>query len=217
MPILGISKLWFNSLEDRFWKFCSTFEIAWAALICVVITFSKSPNMLILLQWSFSYIKWGVLIRFWLNPRNFNPRNFLFLESYHHDDIYIKRCRIFVRIFWYMWNPASCPNTQTPTQMLRNWLTGVQFPGNWVKMIFKSLQLGLFRFLFHSLSSKILKIPGFNLFIWISPSTVHFGSDSLKVILEINERGHVPFYHSDIYFEQWIIYHSISLVAINIS
>ena len=40
--------------------------------------FSKSPNVYVLLRWSFLYAKLGVLIWFRINPRYFNPRNFQF-------------------------------------------------------------------------------------------------------------------------------------------
>ena len=44
--------------------------------------------MLNLLRWSFSYIKWGVLIWLWLNQRNFNPRNFHFLVGLSFKTIF---------------------------------------------------------------------------------------------------------------------------------
>ena len=76
--VLGISKFWSNSLEIWFWKFRSDFEIAWVAAVCVGDLFSKSRNVYIFLRWSFWYAKSGVLIWFYINPRNFNPRNFQF-------------------------------------------------------------------------------------------------------------------------------------------
>ena len=160
--ILGISKLWFNSLGVRFWKFCSTFEIAWAAPICVVISFSKSPKMLILSRWSFSYIKWGVLIWFWLNPRNFNPRNFQFLVGFSFKTIFApsptttkfisKDAELSCASFGiYEKFAASCPLTETPTQMSKSWFSvfSSQEIGSRLisfVMILKSLQLELFRF-----------------------------------------------------------------------
>ena len=85
-------------------------------------------------------------------------------ESGHFKWKYSTLC-----IVWYMWKfTASCPITQSPTQMLKSWFS--EFSSQEIgsrlisfEMIFKSLQLELFRFWFHSLSSKILKIPEFNL------------------------------------------------------
>ena len=38
------------------------FENAWVAPIFVGVQFSKSPNMLVLLRWTFPYVKLGVFI-----------------------------------------------------------------------------------------------------------------------------------------------------------
>ena len=103
MLILGISKLWSEALGIRFWNFCSTFEIAWAVPICVGGSFSYSPNVLILLRWSFWYIKLRVLIWFRLNPRNLNPRNFHFLVGFLFETIF--PCRpLWRHRYQKMWN-----------------------------------------------------------------------------------------------------------------
>ena len=77
-----------NSLRIRFWKFCWIFKNACVAPICVGATLSESPNMFILLGWSFSYIELGVLIWFRFNPRNLNPRNYQFLVSFSFETIF---------------------------------------------------------------------------------------------------------------------------------
>ena len=53
-----------NSLEIRIWNLGSIFEFAW-------VFHSQNHPVFILLHWSFLYIKWGILIWFLLNPRNF--------------------------------------------------------------------------------------------------------------------------------------------------
>ena len=93
--------------------------------------FSKSPNVYILLRWSFWYAKSGVLIWFHINPRNFNPRNFQFWVGFWFKTIFapspttttfiskdaefscasFDTCEKFV---------ASYPNAQTPTQILKS-------------------------------------------------------------------------------------------------
>ena len=88
MVILGISKFWFNSLGIWFWNFPRIFENAWVALICLGVSFWKSPDVLTLIRWSFWYIKLAVLIWFHLNPRNFNPRNFWFLVGFSFKTIF---------------------------------------------------------------------------------------------------------------------------------
>ena len=66
-----IHPFWFNFLElQNFWK-------------CVGVWFSKSPNVYILLRWSFSYAKLRLLIWFHINPRIFNPRNFHFSVGFY--------------------------------------------------------------------------------------------------------------------------------------
>ena len=80
--ILETSKFLHNSLGNGFWNICEIFEIAWVASICVGNSLPKSPSTLVLLCRSFSYVKFGVLIWFYLNPRNFNPRKIHFLGSF---------------------------------------------------------------------------------------------------------------------------------------
>ena len=64
--------------------------------------------------------------------------------------------------------PGGCPPTQAPTQKLKSVFsilssqeTGSSSVSS--KMIFGALQFELFRFKIHSLGSKILKFPEFNL------------------------------------------------------
>ena len=62
----------------------------------------------------------------------------------------------------------ECPATQTPTQKLEigfSMFSSQEIGPSLVsfQMIFEALQSELFRFKFHSLGSKILKIPEFNL------------------------------------------------------
>ena len=61
------------------------------------------------------------------------------------------------------------PPTQTPTEMLKRGLSiftsqGMESKSVSFQTIFEALQSDLFRFKFHSLGLKILKIPEFNLF-----------------------------------------------------
>ena len=72
-------------------KICKIFENAWVASICVGVWFSKSPRVFNFLRWSISYIKQGVFIWFHVNPRNFNPRNFIFLVSFSFKTIFPSR------------------------------------------------------------------------------------------------------------------------------
>ena len=90
-----------NSLEIRIWNLGSIFEFAW-------VFHSQNHPVFILLHWSFLYIKWGVLIWFLLNPRNFNPRNFQFLVFFHSKPLFLcrtlwrhwyQKIRILLRIF----------------------------------------------------------------------------------------------------------------------
>ena len=65
---------------------------------------------------------------------------------------------------------GGCPPTQTPTQMLKSVFSilSSQETGSSsvsLKMIFGALRFELFRFKIHSLGSKILKFPEFNLMI----------------------------------------------------
>ena len=103
MLVLGIWKFWLNSLGLRFWKFSRIFENAWVKLICVGVSFSKSPNVLTLLRWSFWHIKSAEIIWFRFNPRNFNPRNFQFLVCFSFKTIFAPSRP---RRHWYkkMWN-----------------------------------------------------------------------------------------------------------------
>ena len=82
-----------------------TFEFAWAHPYAWVFH-SKNHPVFILLYWSFLYIKWGVLIWFLLNPRNFNPRNFQFFIFFHSKPLFL--CRTLWR-HWYqnMWNSIA--------------------------------------------------------------------------------------------------------------
>ena len=75
---------------------------------CISSHTQKSLSVIILLRGSFSYTKWGVLIWFCLNPRNFSPRNFHFFRFQTNpfpsvalrDDNNIVRRGFFLRIFW---------------------------------------------------------------------------------------------------------------------
>ena len=85
------------------------------------------------------------------------------------NDIGIKRCGIFSRIFWYIWKVCRILS-QTPMQKLKSgFLTsssqGIASSLVLFEMIFEALQSELFRFKFHAPSLKILKIPEFNLLI----------------------------------------------------
>ena len=85
------------------------------------------------------------------------------------DDIDIIRCRIFLRIFWYMWKVCRIlPLIDTPTQKFRSWFSvfSSQDIGSGFisfEMIFEALQSEPFRLKFQRLISKILKFPEFNL------------------------------------------------------
>ena len=114
-------------------------------------------------------------------PTQFQPTQFPFLVSFSFKTIFappptkttlvskdaefscasFDTCEKFV---------ASCPHAQTPTQMLKSRFSQFSSQGQGssqvsLEMIFNVLQSELFRFKFHSLSSKILKIPEFNLYI----------------------------------------------------
>ena len=97
----------------------------------------------------------------------------LFSASSHEIVIGIKRCGIFVweaEFYWYEKCARWCPPTQTPPQKLKNGVLILNSQGISSRlvsfgMIFEVLQSKLFRFKFHSLVSKILKIPEFNLTI----------------------------------------------------
>ena len=80
---------------------------------------------------------------------------------------------------------GGCPPTQTPTQ--KNGFD-FQFPGNWfelsvsAKMIFGALQSELFRFKTHSLGSKILKFPEFNLYSTLCDVIAKLKTNTLHVL-----------------------------------
>jgi len=132
--ILEISKFWSNSLGNRFWNFCSDFEIAWVSSICVGVLFTKSSNEFTFLRWSFWYIWWGVLIWFYVNLRNFNPRNFQFFVGFSFKTIFAPSpttmkfiskdvefsCASFDICLKFV---ACCPRTETPTQKFKNGFT----------------------------------------------------------------------------------------------
>ena len=182
--ILGISNFWSNSLGIRFWKFCWIFRNAWAGPICVGVTISESPNMSILLRWSFSYMEIGVFVWFRFNPRNFNLRNFRFLVSFSFETIFplspsattlVSKDVKFPGASFGLYKKFArwCPPTKPPTQKFKIgfWILNSQgISSSLVSfgMIFEALQSDRFRFKFHSLGSKILKIPEFNLDIFIN-------------------------------------------------
>ena len=71
----------------------------------------------------------------------------------------------------------SGPPTQTPTQKLESkfsMFSCQDIDSSLVssEMIFEALQSELFRFKLHTLSSNILKIPGFNLGMSLIPDTI---------------------------------------------
>ena len=134
MLILVIPKFWPSFMGIRFWKFHSDFEIAWIASICVGVLISKSPNVYVLIRWSFWYAKLGVLIWFHVNPRNFNPRKIHFLDSFPNGahKIGIKRCEIILRIFWCMWQGCrEMPTYPNAYAKVKKLIFHVEFPGNW--------------------------------------------------------------------------------------
>jgi len=138
--------------------------------------------LFILLRWSFSYLKLRVFIWFRLNPRNFNPRNFRFLVSFSFETIFpLSRLRRHFTLKDMKFSGASfglcekftrwCPPTQTPTQKFKSgfWILNSQEISSCLvpfEMILEALQSERFRFKFHLLGSKILKIPEFNLIMY---------------------------------------------------
>ena len=125
-----------------------------------------------------------------LNQHNFNPRNshicWIIIRNHiclivPQGGIGIKRSGILLCIFWYTnisyvtyekFARGGSP-TQTPTLTLKSGLYtfGSQDIDSSLvsfEMIFEALQLELFNFKLHSLSSTILKIPGFNLVIYMN-------------------------------------------------
>ena len=137
--------------------------------------------MLVLLRRSFSYVILGVFIWIYLNPRNFNPRNFNFLVGFSFKTIFAPPRPITTLVSkdvefscasfdLYEKFARWCPPTQTPTRKFKTGISIFSSQGMGstlvsLRMIFKALQSELFRFKFHSLSSKILKIPEFSLLI----------------------------------------------------
>ena len=56
----------------------------------------------------------------------------LFSASSRGNVIGIKRCGIFLRIFWYMWKVCRMMSTYPNTHAkLKKWIFEIQFPGNW--------------------------------------------------------------------------------------
>ena len=49
----------------------------------------------------------------------------------YHDQIDIKRCRIFLCIFLFMWKVGGYPPTKTPTQKFKTGFFPFWFSGNW--------------------------------------------------------------------------------------
>ena len=63
-----------------------------------------------------------------LNSGNKN----LFSASNGTHEIGIKRCGIFLHIFWYMWKVCRIMSTYSNAHAkIKNWIFDVQFPGNW--------------------------------------------------------------------------------------
>ena len=137
--------------------------------------------MLVLLRRSFSYVILGVFIWIYLNPRNFNPRNFNFLVGFSFKTIFAPPRPITTLVSkdvefscasfdLYEKFARWCPPTQTPTRKFKTGISIFSSQGMGstlvsLRMIFKALQSELFRLKFHSLSSKIEKFPEFNLLI----------------------------------------------------
>ena len=165
--ILGISNFWSNSLGIRFWKFCWIFRNAWAGPICVGVTISESPNMSILLRWSFSYMEIGVFVWFRFNPRNFNLRNFRFLVSFSFETIFplspsattlVSKDVKFPGASFGLYEKFArgCPPIQTPTQKLKIGFSMISSKGNdsdlvLIQTIWKALQSELYRIKFYSM------------------------------------------------------------------
>ena len=94
--------------------------------------------------------------------------------------------------------------TQTPTQMLKIWFS--MFSSHEIgsskasyEIIFEALQSELFRFKFHSLSSKILKFPEFNRLMhdgWYEEfhlrapfENLHFNLKFLKIVSKLHQNA----------------------------
>ena len=135
--------------------------------------------MLVLLRRSFSYVILGVFIWIYLNPRNFNPRNFNFLVGFSFKTIFAPPRPITTLVSkdvefscasfdLYEKFARWCPPTQTPTRKFKTGISIFSSQGMGstlvsLRMIFKALQSELFRLKFHFLESKLQKIPEFNL------------------------------------------------------
>ena len=95
---------------------------------------AKSSNVFTFLRWSFWYIWWGVLTWFYVNLRNFNPRNFQFFVGFSFKTIFAPSpttmkfiskdvefsCASFDICLKFV---AYCPRTETPTQKFKNGFT----------------------------------------------------------------------------------------------
>ena len=146
---------------------------------CVGDSLPKSLIMLVLLRRSFSYVILGVFIWIYLNPRNFNPRNFNFLVGFSFKTIFAPPRPITTLVSkdvefscasfdLYEKFARWCPPTQTPTRKFKTGISIFSSQGMGstlvsLRMIFKALQSELFRLKFHFLESKLQKIPEFNL------------------------------------------------------
>ena len=136
-----------------------------------------------------------------MNLRNFNPRKIHFFVSFlcktifptrtHRTRLVSKDVEFYCASFdIYEKFAGACPPTQTPTQKLKSWFSmsssqGIASSLISFEMIFRVLQSELFRFKFKSLSSKIVKIPEFNLsmylFEWYSEK-VYLGHTFLRAL-----------------------------------
>ena len=148
---------------------------------CVGDSLPKSLIMLVLLRRSFSYVILGVFIWIYLNPRNFNPRNFNFLVGFSFKTIFAPPRPITTLVSkdvefscasfdLYEKFARWCPPTQTPTRKFKTGISIFSSQGMGstlvsLRMIFKALKSELFRLKFHLLESKLQKIPKFNLTI----------------------------------------------------
>ena len=62
---------------------------------------------------------------------NYENKN-LFSASNGTHEIGIKRCGIFLHIFWYVWKVCRIMSTYSNAHAkIKNWIFDVQFPGNW--------------------------------------------------------------------------------------
>ena len=119
------------------------------------------------------YFKLGVLLRFRLNPRKFNPR------KTHFDGFWSQLLPVVDSYFQYQDVPNSpmnplklLPKIFPPTQKLGSWFSIGWFWSLWMIwgsfwMIFKAYFNQLWRFEWNSSEYNISKLPGVNLFIKI--------------------------------------------------